>query len=190
MRAALYARTSTADQEPDNQLLALRDYSARRGWLVDLEYVDDGVSGSLASRPALDAMHRDARRGRFDVVVAWRLDRLGRSLRALVELLDDFRLAGVTFASVDDGIDLSTPAGRFQSHVLAALAEYERAIIADRVRLGLARARAEGTRLGRPPHGVTFEQLAAVAHLPLSAAARELSCSRSAVHKWRKQRCG
>jgi DNA invertase Pin-like site-specific DNA recombinase len=86
---------------------------------------------------------------------------------------------------------LSTPAGVFQSQVLAALAEYERTIIVDRVRLGLARARRDGVRLGRPPiDGVSYDQLAAVAHLPLTVAARELHVSRSSLHRWRKSRCG
>jgi DNA invertase Pin-like site-specific DNA recombinase len=186
MRAALYARTSTAEQSTDNQIPALRDFCARRGWSVVLEYVDAGISGTVDERPALDAMRRDARRGRFDVVVAWRLDRVGRSLRALVMFLDELQLAGIAFASVDDGIDLSTPAGRFMGHVLAALAEYERAVIVERVRLGLARARRQGTRLGRPPSSVTREQLAAVNGLSLSNAARTLNVSRSAVAKWRK----
>jgi DNA invertase Pin-like site-specific DNA recombinase len=188
-RAALYARTSTTEQEPRTQLDALRDYAARRGWVVELEYVDDGFSGSTTSRPALDSLSRDARRGRFDVVVTWRLDRLGRSLRHLVTLLDDFRDVGVSFASVSDGIDLSTAAGVFQMQMIAAFAEYERTVIVDRVRAGLARARRDGTRIGRPPKPISIEQLDACAHLSTRAAAVELDCSASAVTRWRKRRC-
>lgn len=188
-RAALYARTSTTEQEPATQLDALRDYAARRQWVVELEYVDDGFSGSLNRRPALDALTRDARRGRFDVVIAWRLDRLGRSLRHLVTLLDDFRDAGVSFASVGDGIDLSTAAGVLQMQLIAAFAEYERSVIVDRVRAGMARARRDGIRIGRPRLDVGASELAAVDHLTTRAAAAELRVSPSSLSRWRRHRC-
>jgi|GEM_PF-3227742 len=123
MRAALYARVSTLDQEPENQLAELRRYAAARGWEA-AEYVDHGVSGSEARRAALDALLRDARRRRFDVLVCWRLDRLGRNLRHLVTLLDDLQALGVAFVSLGEGIDCTTPAGRLQLHILAALADY------------------------------------------------------------------
>ena len=187
MRAALYARTSTADQQSEGQLLAIRDYCARRGWPVELEYVDDGFSGARDDRPALTALTRDARRGRFDVVVTWRLDRLGRSLRSMLFLLEEFREAGIAVASVSDGFDLSTAVGRFQMQILGAVAEYERAFIGDRVRMGIARARRDGVRLGRPRANVSAEQLAAAAGLSLSAAAESLRVSRSYVSKWRRQ---
>ena len=149
MRAALYARVSTLDQEPENQLAELRRYAAARGWEIS-EYVDHGVSGSQDRRRALDALLRDARRRRVDVLVCWRLDRLGRNLRHLVTLLDELHALGVAFVSLGEGIDCTTPAGRLQLHVLAALAEFERSRIAERVRAGLARAKANGKRLGRP----------------------------------------
>jgi DNA invertase Pin-like site-specific DNA recombinase len=190
MKAALYARTSTADQYPEAQLIALRDYCARRDWPIELEYVDDGISGAGKARPALDALTHDARRGRFEIVVAWRLDRLGRSLRSLVLLLDGLTEAGIAVASVDDGIDLSTAAGRFQVHILGALAEYERTMIGDRVRMGIARARRDGVKLGRPRLDVSVEQLAAAAGLSLSEAAESLRVSRSYVSKWRRQAAG
>ncbi|AMY09608.1 DNA-invertase hin [Luteitalea pratensis] len=128
MRAALYARVSTLDQEPENQLLELRAYAALRGWQVR-EYVDHGVSGARESRPALDALVRDAKRRRFDVLVVWRLDRLGRNLRHLVLLLDELQATGVDFVTLGEGIDTSTPAGRLQLHILSAMAEFERARI-------------------------------------------------------------
>ena len=157
-RAALYARVSTLDQEPENQLAELRRYVAARDW-VPIEYVDQGVSGAKDRRPALDRLVADARRRQVDTVVVWRLDRLGRSLKHLVTLLDEFHAVGVGFVSLGEGIDLHTPAGRLQLHILAALAEFERSRIAERVTAGLARARAQGKRLGRPrsrplPHGV------------------------------------
>ena len=165
MKAALYARVSTLEQEPENQLAELRRYAAARGWEVS-EYVDHGVSGSQDRRKALDALVQDVRRRRVDVVACWRLDRLGRGLRHLVALLDEMHSLGVAFVSLDEGIDCTTPAGRLQLHILAALAEFERARIAERVRAGLARARANGTRLGRPKAVVPTARLAKVADLP------------------------
>lgn len=149
MRAALYARVSTLHQEPENQLLELRTYASHRGWQVR-EYIDHGVSGARESRPALDALVRDAKRRRFDVLVVWRLDRLGRNFRHLVVLLDELQALGVAFVTLGEGIDTSTPAGRLKLHVLSALAEFEQARIEERVRAGVARARAKGRRLGRP----------------------------------------
>jgi DNA invertase Pin-like site-specific DNA recombinase len=186
MRAALYARTSTSEQNPLSQILSMRDYCAARGWPVELEYIDDGISGAADQRPALRSLTRDARRGRFEVVVAWRLDRLGRSLRSLVLLLDDFRDAGIAFASVQDGIDLSTAGGRFMAQLLGAFAEYERTVIADRVRMGLDRARREGTRLGRP-RTRAIRELAHVADLSLEAAAEHLRVSRATIARWRRE---
>src|SRR5262245_14281105 len=149
MKAAIYARVSTADQTCENQLLELRRYVEARGWTAQ-EFVDSGVSGSTDKRPALDALIRDAKRRRFDVLVCWRLDRLGRNLRHLVTLIDELTAVGVGFASLGEGIDTQTPAGRLQLHVLAALAEFERGRIRERVVAGLQRARAQGKRLGRP----------------------------------------
>ena len=149
LRAAIYARVSTLDQEPENQLAELRRYADARGWMPT-EYVDHGVSGAKERRPALDRLLADARRRRFDVLVCWRLDRLGRNLRHLVTLLDELAALGVSFVSLGEGIDCTTPAGRLQLHVLAALAEFERARCVERVQAGLQRARAQGKRLGRP----------------------------------------
>jgi len=159
MRAALYARVSTFDQEPENQLQELRRYVEARGWTAT-EFVDRGVSGAKDRRPALDTLLRDAKRRRFDVVVCWRLDRLGRNLRHLVTVIEDLNALGAPFISLGEGIDCTTPAGRLQLHVLAALAEFERARIQERVRAGLARARAQGVKLGRPRRRIDAERLA------------------------------
>ena len=185
MKAALYARVSTLDQEPENQLAELRRYAAARGWEIS-EYVDHGVSGSEDRRKALDALVGDVRRRRVDVVACWRLDRLGRGLRHLVSLLDEFHALGVAFVSLGEGIDCTTPAGRLQLHILAALAEFERARIAERVRAGLARARANGTRLGRPRVVIPTEQLTEVAHLSTREAAERLGVSMTTVKRWRR----
>ena len=186
MKAALYARVSTLEQAPENQLTELRRYVDARGWTAQ-EYVDHGVSGAKERRPALDQLIRDARRRRFDTVVCWRLDRLGRSLKHLVTLLDEFQALGVSFISLGEGIDLGTPAGRLQLHILAALAEFERARISERVQAGLARARANGARLWRPYVQVPRGQLVAVEGLPLNDAAARLGVSRSTLKRWRRR---
>ena len=113
------------------------------------------MSGARESRPALDELVKAARRRKFDTLVVWRLDRLGRNLRHLIMLLDELTALGVGFVSLGEGIDTSTPAGRLQLHILGAIAEFERARIAERVRLGVARAKAQGKRLGRPRRRVT-----------------------------------
>jgi DNA invertase Pin-like site-specific DNA recombinase len=149
MRAAVYARVSTFEQEPENQLAELRRYAAAREWTIT-EYVDRGISGAKDRRPALDRLLIDARRRRVDVVVCWRLDRLGRNLRHLITLLEELQALGVAFVSLAEGIDATTPAGKLQMHILGAIAEFERARIAERVKAGLQRARMQGKRLGRP----------------------------------------
>src|SRR5918992_5036301 len=154
MKVAIYARVSTTEQSCENQLLELRRYCEARGWGVFKEYVDEGVSGAKDRRPQLDRLVADAKRRRFDVLVCWRLDRLGRNLRHLILLLDELQALGVAFVSLAEGIDATTPAGRLQLHVLGAIAEFERARIQERVCAGLARVKAQGKRLGRPPSEV------------------------------------
>src|SRR5438093_12540187 len=158
MKAAIYARVSTVDQEPENQLQELWRYVEARGWSA-VEYVDRGVSGAKDRRPALDQLLADARRRRFDVVVCWRLDRLGRNLKHLITLLDELQALGVAFVSLAEGIDATTPAGRLQMQILGAIAEFEKGRIVERVRAGLARARTQGKRLGRPRAAVPIERL-------------------------------
>jgi DNA invertase Pin-like site-specific DNA recombinase len=183
MKAAIYARVSTVDQEPENQLRELRRYVEARGW-SPVEYTDRGVSGAKDRRPALDQLLADARRRRFDVVVCWRLDRLGRNLRHLITLLDELQALGVAFVSLAEGIDATTPAGKLQMHILGAIAEFERGRIVERVRAGLARAKAQGTRLGRPRRRIDPDQLAGVAGLPEREAARRLGIPRSTLQRW------
>src|SRR5215475_721834 len=149
MRAAIYARVSTIDQTVDNQLLELRRYSEARGWTAVNEYVDV-MSGAKDRRPGLDELVRDARRRKFDAVIVWKLDRLGRSLRHLVLLMEELQQLGVALVSLGEGLDLSTPAGRLQAGLLAAVAQFERERIRERVVSGLQRAKAQGKRLGRP----------------------------------------
>ena len=186
-RAAIYARVSTLDQEPENQLQELRRYAQARGW-EGTEFVDHGVSGARDRRPALDRLVADARRRKVDTVVVWRLDRLGRSLKHLVTLLDELQALGVGFVSLGEGIDLQTPAGRLQLHILAALSEFERARIAERVRAGLARARAHGQRVGQKPLDIPTADLDRTAHLSIRCAAAELGIPRSVLHRARVSR--
>ena len=113
MRAAIYARVSTLDQEPENQLAEVRRYVEARGWKA-VEFVDRGISGAKDRRPALDELVAAARRRNVDVVVCWRLDRLGRSLKHLITLLDELQSLGVGFVSLNEGIDATTAAGRLQ----------------------------------------------------------------------------
>src|SRR5712691_3890768 len=180
MKAALYARVSTLDQEPENQLQELRRYLDARGWTA-AEFVDRGVSGAKDRRPALDQLLADAKRRRFDVVVCWRLDRLGRSLKHLITLLDELQALGVAFVSLAEGIDATTPAGKLQMHILGAIAEFERERIRERVLAGLARARTQGKRLGRPRALRPLDRLQQVAGLSIDDAARTLSVSRSTI---------
>jgi DNA invertase Pin-like site-specific DNA recombinase len=186
MTAAIYARVSTFDQEPENQLQELRRYVVARGW-TSIEFVDKGVSGSKDRRPALDQLVNDARRRKFDVLVCWRLDRLGRNLKHLITLLEDLQGLGVAFVSLAEGIDATTPAGKLQMHILGAIAEFERERIRERVLAGLQRARAQGRRLGRPKAAVPTDRLQGVSGLSLDDAARTLGVSRSTVKRWRRQ---
>ena len=186
MKAGLYARVSTFDQEPENQLQELRRYVQARGWTA-VEYVDRGVSGSKDRRPSLDQLLVDARRKRFDVLLCWRLDRLGRNLKHLITLLEDLQALGIAFVSLAEGIDATTPAGRLQMHLLGAIAEFERERIRERVMAGLQRARGQGKRLGRPRARIPIERLQSVADLSARAAAQRLAVSLSTVKRWRRQ---
>ena len=183
-RVALYARVSTGEQTSENQLIELRRYAEARGWVVHKEF-SDCISGARDSRPALDQLQLDARRRKFDLLVVWRLDRLGRNLRHLIMFLDEMSAIGVGFVSLAEAIDTSTPAGRLQLHILGAIAEFERCRIGERVRLGIARAKAQGRRMGRPNLVVPDDRLVATAHLSVREAARALKVSKSFVSRWR-----
>jgi DNA invertase Pin-like site-specific DNA recombinase len=132
------------------QLEELRDYCRRRGWEILTEYVDNGHSGARESRPALDRLMADARKRLVDAVVVYRYDRFARSLRQLVNALEEFRALGIDFVSLREGVDTSTPNGRLVFGIFASIAEFERELIRDRVRSGLAAAKARGKKLGRP----------------------------------------
>jgi len=205
MRVALYARVSTAKceqcgklrgehekpqhafkgQDPELQLRELREYALSRGWIITNEYVDIGVSGAKGSRPGLNRLMVDAKQRRVDAVLVWRLDRFGRSVRHLVNALAELEALGVAFVSLRDNLDLSTPSGRLMFQIIGAMAEFERALIQERVRAGLALARSKGKKLGRPRSDLNRS---AVLGLRLSGAsirqiARELDSSVGSISR-------
>lgn len=189
IRAALYARVSTDQQTTDNQLLELREHAERKGWTTT-DYIDEAVSGSKASRPALNRMMADAKAGRLDLVVVWRADRLGRSLINALVAIAELDAHGVQIVSLKEGFDTKTPSGRLQMQLILAFAEYELESIRERIKAGISRARAQGTRLGRRPaiHPKSAAY-AVVADLALSGAevARRLNISKATVNTMRRQ---
>ena len=151
-RAVLYLRVSTLDQTTANQERELRQVSDRAGWQIVKVYKDHGVSGAKGrdKRPAFDALHKAAARREFDVVMAWSVDRLGRSLQDLIGFLSEISAVGVDLFLHQQGLDTTTPGGKAMFQMMGVFAEFERSMIQERVRSGLARARSEGKQLGRP----------------------------------------
>jgi putative DNA-invertase from lambdoid prophage Rac len=192
LRAGLYARVSTNDQQTlPMQLRALREYAARRGWIVAMQVkeVGSGASQRTMREQLIDA----ARRREIDVVLVWRLDRWGRSVTDLLATLQELEHLGVGFVSLTEALDLTTPAGRAMAALLAVFAEFEREVLRDRVRAGLAHARANGKRLGRPltaslhadqvrklrRSGLSKSQIACQLHIGRTSVRRILSSKKS-----------
>ncbi|MBN9511702.1 MAG: recombinase family protein [Alphaproteobacteria bacterium] len=191
-RAALYLRVSTDGQTTDNQRLALVAVAEQRGWSVVATFEDAGISGAKGrdKRPGLDRLLREAVRGRFDVVMVWALDRLGRSLADLIGTLRELEAASVDLMLHQQAIDTTTPAGRMFFHVTGAFAEFERDMIRSRVNAGLDRARAKGVRLGRPKVGGGVEddiKAALGAGKGMLKVARELGVGVSTVQRVRRE---
>jgi DNA invertase Pin-like site-specific DNA recombinase len=151
-RAALYLRVSTDNQTVDNQRLALEQVAKHRGWTIVETYVDHGISGAKArdQRPAFDQLCADATRGKFDVIMAWSIDRIGRSVQHVSSFIAEMDALGVKQYYDQQVIDTSTPAGKAMIHMCVVFSEFERSMIRERVMAGLDRARKNGTRLGRP----------------------------------------
>jgi DNA invertase Pin-like site-specific DNA recombinase len=149
-RAALYMRVSTVDQHPETQLLDLRQMAAQRGLEIVEEYTDR-ISGTKARRPGLDQMMRDGRRGQFDVVLVWASDRIARSVKHFLDVLDELNRLNIEFISFRENIDTGGPLGRAIVVIIGAIAELERNLIVERVRAGMRRARLEGRHIGRKP---------------------------------------
>lgn len=182
-RAAIYARVSTADQDPELQVRELRAYVEKRGWTLTAQFVDHGVSGAKDSRPELNKLVTAARKGKLDAIVVWKFDRFARSTRHLVTALDEFRDLAVDFVSVTEAIDTSTALGRAMFTIVGAIAEFERELIRERVRAGVAKARAQGKRLGRPRAQIDPDQVALLREqgLSLREIAGRVGGSKSAV---------
>lgn len=185
-RIALYARCSTSDQSVALQLDGLRDYAQARGFEIVEEYVDEGVSGAKARRPALDRLLNDAHKRRFDAVLVWKLDRLGRSLSHLVRVVEQLDSLAVDLISLSDpGLDTTGPGGRLIFHVLASVAEFERELIRERTRAGMQAAKRRGKRIGRPRAQIPISKAQELldAGLSMSAVAVELDVSRATLQR-------
>lgn len=182
MRVAIYTRVSTGQQSPEMQRRELLAYCERRGWENAAEY-SDVMSGGKDSRPALDRMLSDAKRRKFDVIVCWKLDRIGRSLKHLLNLLSELEAVGVALVSYSDSLDLSTPQGRLMFQIIGAMAEFERSLIRERVLCGLRNARARGVVLGRRRVPVDVARVNALrsAGLTWQAVSNELGIPRGTI---------
>ena len=186
-KAAIYCRISTLNhgQSVDLQLNDLRRLAEQRGFQIVKEYSDQGQSGAKNSRPALDAMLADARRGKFQTLLIWKLDRLGRSTSHLIQLLEEFKAWGIELVSFSEGLDFTTTSGKLFFTLVSAFAEFERDCIRERVRAGLRNAKAKGTRLGRPRIIVDAAQIALLRRQGASWAtiAKQLSVGEGTVRR-------
>jgi DNA invertase Pin-like site-specific DNA recombinase len=147
--AGLYLRVSMVDQHRESQGLELRRFAQERGYEIVQEYVDHGLSGLELRRPALDQLLKDAHRRRFDAVLVWSCDRLARSTKHFLQVLDDLNESGIQFLSQREAIDTEGPRGRAIIIIVSAIAELEKSLIIERVRAGMRRAKLEGRRIGR-----------------------------------------
>ena len=183
-RAVLYMRVSTVDQHPETQLHDLRQLAVQRGYEIVAEYTDR-ISGVKARRPGLDEMMKEARRGRFDIVLVWASDRIARSVKHFLEILDELNRLNIEFVSFREQIDTGGPLGRAVVVIIGAIAELERNLIIERVRAGMRRARLEGRHIGRRPLELDSDSIR-TAHaqgMSLSQIAKLHSVSRTTVHR-------
>jgi DNA invertase Pin-like site-specific DNA recombinase len=182
-KVAIYARTSTSDQHLNAQLYDLRKLAAQRGFEITREYCDQGISGSKARRPGLDSMMNDARRGEFSVVLVAAFDRIARSTRNFLEIVDELQALEIAFFSAREGIDSSGPMGRMFLTMVGSIAELERSLIVERIKAGMRRAKMEGQRLGRAPLSVDRNALVRdrLAGMSLTDVAKKYRISRASV---------
>jgi DNA invertase Pin-like site-specific DNA recombinase len=185
-RVALYCRVSTPDQHLDNQSFQLRDLAAKRGYEIVAEYSDRGISGTKARRPGLDALMADARRRKFDLVFVAAFDRIARSTRHFLQVLDELESFGIEFASAREAIDTSGPMGRLFLTLIGSISALERDILRDRVRQGIARRRLMGLPVGRAPLVVDHESLVRdrLRGMSLTDVAKKYGVSRASVVRW------
>ena len=187
MKAGIYARVSTLDkgQDTEVQLRDLRSYAQAREWIIVGEYVDKGQSGAKDRRPELDRLMKDVRKRKVDLILCWRLDRLGRSLKHLILTLDELQSVGVGFVSYNENLDLTTSTGRLMFQLLGAFAEFERNLIKERVKAGLANAKAKGAKLGRPSPEFDEDELIRLrkSGVTIRGIAERLNLRKSFVHK-------
>jgi DNA invertase Pin-like site-specific DNA recombinase len=181
-RAAIYARVSTGDQHLETQLLDLREMAKQRGYEIVQEY-SDIISGAKSKRPGLDQLLADARRHRFDIVLVAAFDRVARSVRHFLEVLDELGHLNVEFVSLRENIDTGGPLGRAIVVIVGAIAELEKSLIVERVRAGMRRAKLEGRRIGRAPLDIDRAQVVADrrAGMSLTAVAKKYRVSRATV---------
>ena len=183
-RASLYMRVSSLDQHPETQLYDLRLMAAQRGYEIVHEYTDR-ISGAKERRPGLDELMHDARRGKFDVVLVWASDRIARSVRHFLEVLDELNRLNIEYVSFRENIDTAGPLGRAMVVIIGAIAELERNLIIERVRAGMRRAKLEGRPIGRRPLDLDREAILRDRRLgqSLGKIAREHGISRATVHR-------
>lgn len=183
-RVAIYTRVSSMDQSPEAQRCDLLEIVRQRGYEIVQEYTDR-ISGVKARRPGLDQLMHDARRGRFDVLLVWSCDRIARSTRHLLEVLDEMNRLGIEFVSFRESIDTEGPLGRALVVIIGAIAELERSLIVERVRAGMRRARLEGRHIGRPALDIDHEAIVRDRRHgdSLRTIARNYGVSRTTVHR-------
>jgi DNA invertase Pin-like site-specific DNA recombinase len=182
-RAAFYLRVSTLDQHPETQAIELRQFARQRGYDIVEEFVDHGVSGSKVRRPALDRLLKDAHRLRFDAVLVWSCDRLARSTKHFLQVLDELNELGIQFHSQREALDTEGPLGRAIIVIISAIAELEKSLIVERVRAGMRRAKLEGRRIGRTPLDVDHAALVKdrLSGMSLTIVAKKHGLSRASV---------
>ncbi len=182
---AIYCRVSTNDQHIETQLAAIKKFCELNNWPIVETYQDIGVSGALDSRPALDQLKKDCSTKGFTNIVVYKFDRMARSTSHLLECLELFRRNGIDFISISEGIDTSTSVGKMVFTFLGAIAEFERALIRERVNAGIARAKTEGTKLGRPRKGFDVAEALRLKSCGLGykQIALKLNVPRSSVHR-------
>jgi len=189
MKVAIYARVSKEEGDPRNQIRDLREYCKKREWEIESEYIDKGLSGAKADRPALKDLMRHAKKRDFDAVVVWKFDRFARSLQMLLEALQTFHALGIDFVSYTENLDTTTPAGKAMFGMIGVFAEFERSMIIERIHAGLRKARALGHKLGRPFLKVDRDELREYyrKHKSLTRTAKKFGISDTTVFRRLKE---